>query len=287
TPYEPTRLAWDDDGKLPDLSSFRVVVLCNVSRFSDGEITALRKFVSNGGSLLVFTGDRVRPEGYAPLEMAGLLPAAVEGSAGPDLFRCASWDREHPIFRPLSDPQQGDLRRITFHHITRLKPLAEAKVLASAQTGDPLIVERRVGEGKVLVVASAADRDWGDWPQSRLYVPLIHQFVGYLTDRLPETARVQTVPADRDHPPGITRDGGIVTVRNLDPAESEIERFSQDQFRKLFHLPESESAKEETAAEANTLFPESQRPDELWMYVVWILLILLIAEVFVANRTTA
>jgi hypothetical protein len=235
----------------------------------------------------VFTGDRVRPEGYASLEMAGLLPAAVEGSAGPDLFRFATWDREHPIFRPLSDPQQGDLRRIAFHHITRLKPLAEARVLASAQTGDPLIVERRVGEGKVLVVASAADRDWGDWPQSRLYVPLIHQLVGYLTDRLPETARIQTVPADRDHPPCVTRDGAIVTVRNLDPAESEIERFSQDQFRKLFHLPESESAKEETATEATTLFPESQRPDELWMYVVWILLILLIAEVFVANRTTA
>jgi hypothetical protein len=219
TPYEPTRLAWDDGGKLPDLSSFRVVVPCNVSRFSDGEITALRKFVSNGGSLLVFTGDRVRPEGYTPLEMAGLLPATVEGSVGPDLFRFASWDREHPIFRPLSDPQQGDLRRIAFHHITRLKPLAEAKVLASAETGDPLIVEGRVGEGKVVVVASAADRDWSDWPQSRLYVPLIHQLVGYLTDRLPETAHVQTVPADRDprrsRPTAIIRPASAATEQSL------------------------------------------------------------------------
>jgi hypothetical protein len=287
TPYEPTRLSWDDGGKLPELSPFRVVVGCNVSRWSPGDIAALRTFVSRGGNLLVFTGDRVRPEGYAPLESAGLLPATVEGTAGPDLFRFAAWDREHPIFRPLSDPQQGDLRRIAFHHITKLKPAAQAKVLALAQTGDPLIVQKRVGEGKVVMVAGSADRDWSDWPQSRLYVPLVHQLVGYLTDRLPETARVQTIPADRDHPPGVSREGDRVIVRNLDPDESEIERFSADRFRQMFHLPESDSAKEQTTVEADKLFPESQRPDEVWMYVVWILLILLIAEVFVANRTTA
>jgi hypothetical protein len=287
TPYEPTRLAWDDGGKLPDLAPYRVVVPCNVARLGDGDVAALRAFVSRGGSLLVFTGDRVRSEDYASLERAELIPATVDGSSGPDLYRFATWDRDHPVFRPLSDPQQGDLRRIAFHHITRLKPLAASKVLASAQTGDPLIVEGQLGQGKILVVASAADGDWGNWPRSRLYVPLVHQLVGYLTDRLPETARVHTAFADRDHPPGVTREGDTVTVRNLDPAESEIERFSPDEFRQVFHLPESDSAKEKTATEAMTFFPESQRPDELWMYVVWILLLLLVAEIFVANRTPA
>jgi len=32
---------------------------------------------------------------------------------------------------------------------------------------------------------------------------------------------------------------------------------------------------------------ESQRPDALWMYVVWILLFELVTEIFVANRTPA
>jgi hypothetical protein len=287
TPYQPTRLPWGDGGKLPDLSAFRVVVPCNVAHFSDNDLAALRTFVSRGGALLVFTGDRVRPVGYAAMERAGLLPATVEGTAGPDLYRFGTWDRDHPVFRPLSDPQQGDLRRVAFHHVTRLKPSPDAKVLAAAQTGEPLVVEGRLGEGKILVVASAADRDWSDWPQNRLYVPLIHQLAGYLTDRLPETARVQIAPTDRDHPPGVTREGERVIVRNLDPAESEIERFSLEQFRHTFHLPESGSAKEKTATEAGTLFPEAQRPDEIWMYVVWILLLLLVAEIFVANRTPA
>jgi hypothetical protein len=287
TPYEPTRLAWSDGASMPDLSPFRVVVPCNVARFGEGDLAALRTFVSDGGSLLVFTGDRVRPEDYAAWERADLLPATIEGTAAPDLYRFANWDHEHPIFRPLSDPQQGDLRRVAFQRITRLRPRPAARVLASAQTDDPLVVEGRLGKGKILLVASAADRDWGDWPQSRLYVPLIHQLVGYLTDRLPETARVQNIPADRDHPPGITHDGGKVIVRNLDPAESEIERFSLDQFRQVYHLPESDGAGEDPATATEKLFPESQRPDELWMYVVWILLLLLVMEIFVANRTPA
>jgi hypothetical protein len=235
----------------------------------------------------VFTGDRVGPEDYAAWEQADLLPATVEGATAPDLYRFANWDHDHPVFRPLSDPQQGDLRRVAFHQITRLRPWRDARVLASAQNGEPLVVEGRPAKGKVLLVASAADRDWGDWPQSRLYVPLVHQLVGYLTDRLPETARVQSIPADRDHPPGITNDGGNMIVRHLDPAESEIERFSLDQFRQVFHVPESGGAGEKTATAVERLFPESQRPDELWMYVVWVLLLLLVTEIFVANRTPA
>jgi hypothetical protein len=287
TPYEPIHLAWGEGVALPDLSPYRVVVPCNVARFSGSDLAALRTFVSGGGNLLVFTGDRVGPEDSAAWERADLLPATIEGTASPDLYRFATWDHDHPIFRPLSDPQQGDLRRVAFQRITRLRPRPAARVLASAQTGDPLIVEGRLGKGKVLVVASAADRDWGDWPQSRLYVPLVHQLVGYLTDRLPETAPVQSIPADRDHPPGITHDGAKVIVRNLDAAESEIERFTPDQFRQLFHVPESDGAGEKTATAAEKLFPESQRPDELWMYVVWIILFLLVTEIFVANRTPA
>jgi hypothetical protein len=287
TPYQPTRLEWTDSARLPDLSPFRAVIGCNVARLGDNDIGRLRAFVSAGGSLLLFTGDQVRPAGYAALERADLLPASVESTIGPDLFRFAAWDRDHPVFRPLSDPQQGDLRRVAFQLITKVKPLPGAKVLASAQAGDPLIVERRLGEGKILLVATAADRDWGDWPQNRLYVPLVHQLVGYLTDRLPETARVQSAPADRDHPPGVTRDGDRATVRNLDPGESEIERFSLDQFRQTFHLPPADGASEKSSSPATTLVPESQRPDEIWMYLVWTLLLLLILELFLANRTTA
>jgi hypothetical protein len=289
TPYDPERLAWNEGATLAGLDRYRLVILCNVERLSAADLESLVAFVSRGGSLLVFTGGRVQSAGYAPLQRAGLLPAAALGPAGPDAFRFGTWDKEHPVLRPLSDPQQGDLRRIVFHHLTRLKPTPGAKVLARTQSGEPLLVEGRLGGGTVLLFASAADRKWSDWPQSRLYVPLIHQMVGYLTGRLPENGRVRTAPTGpgRDNPPGVSADGRSVIVRNLDPAESEIERLSAEDFRKAYNLPKADGGAARVRTARVTPVPESQRPGELWTYVVWILLVLLGIEFVIANRTHA
>jgi hypothetical protein len=289
TPYEPERLAWADGLRLPSLDGYRVVVLCNVGRLLEADVEVLAGFVRGGGRLLIFTGSHVQAEGYEPLRRAGLLPAAVEGPAGPDAFPFGTWEREHPIFRPLSDPQQGDLRRVGFHHVTRLKPAAEATVLAATADGTPLLVEGRLGDGITLVFASTADRDWSDWPQTRLYVPLIHQMVGYLTGRLPETERVRAAPTGpgRDNPPGISEAGRTVLVRNLDPAESEIARLSPDEFRTIYQLPAQENGSGRLAAETAPPLPGGQRAGELWTYVVWILLAVLALELLIANRTHA
>ena len=109
---------------------------------------------------------------------------------------------------------------MAFRKITRVKPAADAKVLATASGGHPLLLEKAVGRGIVLLFASAADRDWGDWPQSRLYVPLVHQIVGYLTDRLPENQRVRAEIAGpgADKPPGVASENNMLLVRNVDAA---------------------------------------------------------------------
>jgi hypothetical protein len=290
TPYEPERLAWVQGSTLPDLQNFRAIVLCNVASMSDKDVSRLRSFVAGGGSLLFFTGKRVQAEGYEAFQHAGLLPASVIGPAGPAVFRFDTWDKAHPILKPLSDPQQGDLRRIFFYHITRLQPNPGIKVLAAAQTGEPLLIEGRLERGTILLFASSADRDWSSWPQSRLYVPLVHQLVGYLTERLAENQRVQEKQAgsEKETDPGITTVDRSVVVRNLDPKESEIERLTEEQFHKAYHLPPPDTNVLKSRAVAGLGTPAgAERPDEVWTYVIWILLIVLIGELFVANRTHA
>jgi hypothetical protein len=290
TPYEPERLAWANEAALPDLRDFRLLVLCNVASMPEEGVLRLRRFVLGGGSLLFFTGKHVRAEGYEPFTAAGWLPARVVGPAAPGLYRFDHWDKEHPILKPFSDPQQGDLRRLVFHQVTKLEPTPGAKVLAAVQTGEPLLLESRLERGKILLFASSADRDWSSWPETRLYVPLIHQLVGYLTERLPENQRVQEKPAGsgKEAEPGITSVENTVVVRNLDPTESEMERLTEEQFRKAYHLPllDADIANRRAAAAANGA-SGSERPDEIWTYVVWLLLIVLVGELFVANRTHA
>lgn len=296
TPYEPERLAWSEGVRLPDLSSIRVVVLCNVDQLADNDINRLRAFVTGGGRLLIFTGDQVTPEGYEPMQRAGLLPALPirtqetdKGSTEPDPFRFGAWDKDHPLFRPFGDPQHGDLRRLAFRHVTKVKPAKGARTLAAAQTGDPLLLESRLDKGIILLFTSAADRDWGDWPQSPLYVPLINQIMGYLTGRLLESQPIKSSPTGpgKANPPGVTLNEETVWVRNLDPRESDLERFTVEQFRKAFNLPEVDSSEKYREVSSVKVSPSSQRPDELWPYVIWVLLLTLLVEVVVANRTHA
>ena len=266
-----------------------MVILCNVAALSAADSSRLDRYVAGGGRLLVFAGAKLQPEGYAALQQAGLMPATIGNPADPASYRMQTWDKEHPIFRPLSDPQQGDLRRLAFRRIVRMKANSEAKVLAAADGGDPLLVEKSRGRGTVLLFAAAADRQWGDWPQSRLYVPLVHQIVGYLTHRLPENERVRSELAGQgaDDSPQIREADGLTVVRNLDPRESRIERCTSQEFRPAFELAEEKPQGDAESVAAAAGPAGSQRPDEWWPYLVWALLLVLVAEVFVANRSHA
>jgi hypothetical protein len=170
-----------------------------------------------------------------------------------------------------------------------VKPAPDAKILAEASGGNPLLLEKPLGRGSILLFASAADRDWGDWPQSRLYVPLIYQIVGYLTDRLPENQRIRGEIAGPgvDKPPGVTHDKNMIYVRNVDARESRIERYSQKQFREEFQLADMKVADASRQALAAIVPLGTERPDELWTAVVWFLLAALAVEMFIANRTHA
>ncbi len=54
-------------------------------------------------------------------------------------------------------------------------------VLMKASTGAPLLCEKAVGKGRVLVFTSSPDRSWTNFPIRPSYLPWTHQLVAYLT----------------------------------------------------------------------------------------------------------
>jgi hypothetical protein len=290
TPYEPTHIAWRGQGSsLADLSPFRVVALCNVAEISSAEASALARFVESGGSLIIFTGDLVKTGAFAELEQSRILPARLQGPAEIGVYRFADWVKDHPVFSPFADPLYGDLRTLRFRQITRMQPDPEARALATAQGGVPLVVEKARGKGRSIVFAFPADNAWGDWAIHRLYVPLLHQLLGYLTNRLPETSlvRFDRVGQGPAHAPGVVIDNGRALVRNVDAAESEIERTTLGKLREAYRLPQATKSDPRPEDGPGTLATAGERPDELWRTVAWALLVVLVVEMFVANRTYA
>ncbi len=286
TPYEPTRLAWGG-GALPELGPFAVVALCNVADVATADASSLRNFVESGGGLIIFTGDQVKEGAYDAMEQAGLVPARLQGPAEVGSYRFADWAKDHPLFGPFADPQYGDLRTLRFRRITRLVAERDSRVLATASDGSPLVVEKSIGRGRSFLFAFPADNAWGDWSIHRLYVPLVHQLLGDLTGRLPETSRVRLERAGEVEAqgPGVSVKDDRAVVRNVDAAESEIERTTAARLREVYGLPQGRQNDRRQEEEATALAAAGERPDEVWRAVAWVLLAVLVVEMFVANRT--
>jgi hypothetical protein len=272
-----------------------------------GDASLLASYVRSGGGLLVFTGDKTTAASTASLDQAGLTVGRVgEIKIAVDLpWRLSTWDEKHPVFQPLSDPQHGDLRRLIFAAYTDITPSAEAAVLAEFNTAAPAVLEKQLGKGMVLWVTTSCGRDWSDWCRSRLFLPTVHQLVGYevgltaggkvrqaLVDRVlvdvvatavnPNGVGVSESQADT---PGVRQFERYAEVTNVSPRESETERCAQDEFENRFAIKFADESQPATALAA--VGQVELRHDEFWHWVACALLAVLLLEGFVGNRTTA
>jgi Aerotolerance regulator N-terminal len=291
TPFDPKVVDASADG-LPALDGAGAVALANVATLSAADATRLADFVAAGGGLLVFTGDHFGPAAAQVLARVGLgVGEVVDAQPAVDLpWRLDRWETSHPIFRPFADPEHGDLRRPAFGTITRIKPSSSARVLASFRSGTPALLETEHGKGKVLWFASACDRDWGDWPRGRLYVPLIHQMTAYVSG-LADGGPIRHFSASPGSEPGVFEAGGTVRVVNADPFESDLARVGVKDLATRFGFrppdPGTSASMDATSAPKLTTTDDRLRPDEVWPYLAAALLGVMLVENFLANRTSA
>jgi hypothetical protein len=52
-------------------------------------------------------------------------------------------------------------------------------VTARYDTGDPFLVERLYGKGKVLALTTSFNTEWGDFPVNDIFLPFVYQLVKY------------------------------------------------------------------------------------------------------------
>ncbi len=172
-------------GDVPDaaaLEGYRVVVL-NGRRFpGGGEGARLRAFVEAGGGLVLVAGER----GGWPADQPGFVPGTLGAAEDRDEVRggrLGFLDYDHPVFEIFRGPRRGDFTSARFFRVRRwqIEPAdLEADslaLLARFDDGSPALVERRVGEGRLLVWASTLDAFWTDLALQPVFLPFVHQLV--------------------------------------------------------------------------------------------------------------
>jgi len=208
------------------LRDFDAVVLANVVDLSPIAADALQAYVRGGGGLLVFPGSRISVPFYNGLLLGerSLLPAAFGPVRGenfdetraerPDkVFRLQAKDYAHRIVELWKDPASGSLASAQFYRAFTLQPAKQSDVpgdaglpavVLSFADGEPAVMERPFGLGRVVQFSSTADGAWNDLPVRPIFLPLMHRTLGFLLARTGDRLNVRagtpfthTVTAER------------------------------------------------------------------------------------------
>jgi len=183
-----------DDLDAKRLTGAAAVVLANVRKLNDGQVRALEDFVKNGGGLLLFPGNRIDAAWYNSAlfrDSKGLLPLAWGPLSGElteksPAIGVVSQRFENPALEIFNDPRNGSLSEAAIKVWFKMKALDrslsanEPVVLARLDNGDPFLVEKSFGDGRIIVCATAADADWSNLPMRPFFLPLLQRLSVYL-----------------------------------------------------------------------------------------------------------
>lgn len=187
-----------------DLKTAQVAIIANVAQLTDAQVLALKDFVNRGGGLFLCVGGRVDSNNWNSLlyeDGGSLLPFqldTIQRDENPDLggVRIREQSLTLPWVVQFKKPNGGDLVDTFFSQWwrTTLAPrqredaepspdsvvASDPTVLMKLTTGDPLLVGRQYGKGRILAMTVPVDADWGRLPARQDFVPFLHEVVFYL-----------------------------------------------------------------------------------------------------------
>lgn len=165
-----------------------VVVMSNVEKLNGRGFTDLQQFVERGGGLLIFMGPDCDERWYKQeffRDGKGLFPAPLEGFGhvddGQTPARIISQRFTHPATSYFNEARGMRLQDAAFTHWQRFGKLSDdTRVLLSLDRGDPFLIEKPYGQGRVIVAATTANAQWSNLPLQPVFVPLMQRLVTYL-----------------------------------------------------------------------------------------------------------
>jgi hypothetical protein len=191
-----------------DLTQVDVVVLANVEAPIGASAERLRRFVQEGGGLLVTAGDHVQPRAYNAA-LTELLPCRIRARAsGTEEVTIAP-----PEASKLLPAGPSGLAQTKAHE--RLMLDCESDVPLRFSDGSPALAQADIGRGRSALLATSLDADWSDLPFRPGYLPLLTRLIRGLaraelviTGPVPAGATVQlAVPPDAARMEVVAPDG--------------------------------------------------------------------------------
>lgn len=288
------------------LGKYALVIVASPEALSNSAARRVQAYVAAGGAVLATLGDTAAG-GDHPL-LGNLTKGEVRIRSG----KVGEIASTHPVLR-----EAADWNRVRFFRQRAVQLSSDDKVLIAFDDGAPLLIERTLGAGRMLVLTVPVDRRWNDLAIHPLFVHFMGAAASYLT-RAEATASSAIVGStvatgltaggggqifdpqgrrvlglaqstvDRLIPdqPGFYEIRGNEGARwlavNVDPRESNLATLPADFVARWQALRAQDPVQTIAAAPTAEAAPKSLGP-----WLLWAAAVLLLAEVLLANRHLA
>jgi hypothetical protein len=158
-----------------NLSKYAFVVLSDTGSLPAAFENSLRHYVRGGGALLIAAGPAAAARPRVPVFDENVRESRYASRAGERFLTAGSMDTTHPVLRSA-----GRWENVKFYQAIRVDQ-GQGRVLARLADETPLLMEKRIGEGRALLFASTFDNISNDFPLHPSFVAFVEQTARYLT----------------------------------------------------------------------------------------------------------
>jgi hypothetical protein len=198
------------DATLETLNGYSAIYLLDVARLDGRAVETLEAYVQGGGGLAIFVGPEVNAAYYNQTlykEGKGILPTPL----GPEATLLPALDPSepdlelfnHPIFSFFQTETNPLIRGVKIDRYRKVaegwKPTSQqaVEIIAATRDKSPLAIERKLGQGDVLLFLTTLAPEWNDWAKNPSFVVVALKMQSYLaTARRLDDPRLVGTPLD-------------------------------------------------------------------------------------------
>src|SRR5689334_22077103 len=295
------------------LADYSALVVSDVGVLYGASVTAIQRYLEGGGTVLMTLGPRSARLDKIPLSGHVRSTRNLNSQGGGWTGRVSSVEQSQPALRDA----QG-WRSVRFFRYVAVEPQAGDADLIRFEDGGPLLIERHVGSGRLLVLTSPLDREWNDLAIHPLFVRFIGEAARYLTSAAttpnalvgsilplgvnasegaqvfdPRGRRATALGETAERPRILADQVGFYEVRggghsdwiavNADPRESELSRLSDDSVGQWKRMQKAAPDATQAATPAVVSSGAKAALKSIWPWLLLIAVTLAFIEPLVAN----
>ncbi len=190
-----------DLARVDDFSRYRAIVLAGVPRLPSAVAGRIENYVRGGGGLLIAPDRATAADFYNNWTDRRNLPVTpaelVERITPQDPARPLTDSFDHPAMRLTADQTRSDIgeANIRSYWVLSARDTAPAaRTAARLSTGNPMLVERPLGRGRVFISAVSLGEADSDLPSLASYVVALHEIIAHLSE--PTQAQTDVAPGE-------------------------------------------------------------------------------------------